>query len=84
MAVPSMTYDELRQAILLCQGKDFVTGVLDDRSLEALIQLGVVVRVREGVYEVTSHGVRLLKQLERGVRIAEFEPEPPRPTYDAL
>jgi hypothetical protein len=84
MLLQPLTYEELRQALLLCQGKDFAAGVLDDRSLQALIGLGVVVRVGEGLYEVTSHGQRLQRQLERGVRVPELEPEPPRPSYGVL
>lgn len=84
MPLPPLTYDQLRHAILAARGKSLTVELLDDRSLAALIDLGILVRVGGGLIEVTSHGERLYVRLQRGERLHELEPSPPLPTYGPL
>jgi len=77
-----LAYEELRRAVLLCRSENIVAGTLDSESLEALIDLGIVVPVGEGAFEVTSHGQRLYRRLERGEHARELDPPPPAPNYD--
>ena len=84
MLLLPLTYDELRQAVLAARGKNLAVELLDDRSLAALIELGILVRIGAGLMEVTSHGERLYVRLQRGEHLRELEPPPPLPTYGPL
>jgi hypothetical protein len=83
MSLPPLTYDELRQAILAVHGENLAVELLDARSLQALIELGILVRVGGGLMEATSHGERLYHRLQRGEHATELDPEPPRPVYES-
>ena len=82
MTPEPLTYEELQRAVLSCHGEIVVAGTLDDRSLQALIELGIVVPVGKGAFEVTSHGRRLYGRLQRGEHARELDPPPPLPTYE--
>ena len=84
MPLLPLTYDELRQGILTARGKNLAVELLDERSLQALIELGILVRVGDGLVEVTSHGERMHRRLLLGEHLPELDPEPPRPNYDLL
>ena len=84
MQLPLLTYDQLRQAVLVAHGCNLAVEALDDASLAALIDLGILVRVGGGLIEVTSHGERLYVRLQRGEHLRELESPPPLPTYGPL
>jgi hypothetical protein len=82
MSQPTLTYDQLRQAVLTAHGECLAVELLDAACLEALIDLGIVVRVGGGLIEATSHGLRLHGRLQRGEHLKELDPQPPPPVYD--
>jgi len=84
MQLSPLTYDELRQAVLAAHGENLAVELLDDRSLAALIDLGILVRIGGGLIETTSHGERLYLRLQRGEHLRELEPPPPLPVYGPL
>jgi len=84
MPLLPLTYDELRQAVLAVRGKNLAVELLDDRSLAALIDLGILVRIGGGLMEATTHGERLYVRLQRGEHLRELDAPPPLPTYGPL
>jgi hypothetical protein len=84
MLLLPVTYDELRQAIMIAHGKNLAVELLNERSLAALIELGILVRIGGGLMEVTSHGERLYVRLQRGEHLRELEPPPHLPVYAPL
>jgi hypothetical protein len=73
------TYESLRDAILAAHGPNLNATLLQNDCLQALVELGIVVRVGDGLIAATSHGERIHRRLKRGEHIAELDPPPDRP-----
>lgn len=78
-----LTYEDLRHAVLWAHGDNLQADLIDRRSLEALVELGILVHVGGGLIEATSHGQRIYQQLQKGQHATELDPQPPRPVYDS-
>ena len=67
------SYADLSQAILIAHGENLTVGMLDGACLQVLVELGIVVRVGDGMIAATSHGERIYRRLERGEHLAELD-----------
>jgi len=79
-----LTYEDLRQAVLWAHGENLKAELLERRTLEALIDLGILVHVGGGLIEATSYGDRIHRRLQNGEHATELDPAPPRPVYDSF
>jgi hypothetical protein len=76
-----LDYEDLRHAILAARGENLQAVKLERRTLEALIELGILVHVGGGMIGATCHGERVYRQLQNGAHASELDLQPPRPVY---